>query len=156
MHRKIAALSIATAILIGSVTAGVAQAAGPTRSGDAYTDTYFDDYIYELCGIETMTTLTERWTRTEFPAGSSTLQVVRTFVPEDPRIPVEKGSGMSFTAPDGSRRVIGKPIQLFDQQGGVTTLDAGVAVFDGDGQLVDVHGRHDFISDGDEAALYCP
>ena len=156
MHRRIAALSFSAAVLIGTVAVGAAQAAGPTRTGEAYTDTFFDDFIFELCGITTMTTLTERWTLTEYADGSATLHVVRTFVPDDVRIPIEKGAATSFIGADGSRRVTGKPIQLFDRHGGVTTLDAGVAMFDSTGELVDARGRHDFILAGDEEALYCP
>ena len=156
MHRRIATLAFSTAILVGSLTAGIAQAAGPTLIRDAYTETFFDDFLFDLCGISTMTTVTERWTRKEFPDGSTTLQTVRTFVPDDERIPIEKGAATSFIAPDGSRTVVGKPLQLFDRNGGVTTLDAGLVMFNADGDLTTVRGRHDFIVDGDEAALYCP
>ena len=103
-----------------------------------------------------MTTVTERWTLKIYPDGSEVFHDVRTFVPADRRIPVEKGAGRSFTALDGSRRVVGKPIQLFYPDGGVKTLDAGQAIFDANGDLVDVRGRHDFITGADEAELYCP
>lgn len=157
MNRRIVGLSIAAALTLTALGGTAAQAAAPIRMSDAYTETFFDDFIFELCGIETYTTLTERWTLTIHRDGSEVLHVVRTFVPADARIPVEKGAATSFNAPDGSRRVVGKPIQLFYPGGGVKTLDAGVAIFDEHGALVDARGRHDFIlGTTSEADLYCP
>lgn len=157
MNRRIVGLSIASALVLGVVGGTAAQAAGPVRISDAYTDTFFDDFIFDLCGIETYTTVTERWTLKVYPDGSEVFHNVRTFVPDDPRIPIEKGAATSFNAPDGSRRVVGKPIQLFYPDGGVKTLDAGQAIFDEHGDLVDVRGRHDFmVGSTSEADLYCP
>jgi hypothetical protein len=157
MNRRVATLSLASALLLGVANGTAAHAAEPVRMSDAYTDTFFDDFIFDLCGIETYTTATERWTLKVYPDGSEVLHSVRTFVPADPRIPVEKGAATSFNAPGGSRRVVGKPIQLFYADGGVKTLDAGQAIFDEQGDLTDVRGRHDFIAGStSEADLYCP
>ena len=156
MNRRTAPLALCAAALLGAIGAGGVQAARPERISDAYTETFFDDFIFELCGIATLTTVTERWTLTIYPDGIEVFHNVRTFVPDDSRLPIEKGAATSFTAPDGSRRVVGKPIQLFYPGGGVKALDAGQAIFDANGDLVDVRGRHDFIVGGDEAALYCP
>ena len=157
MNRRIVGLSIASALVLGVAGATPAQAAGPVRISDAYTETFFDDFIFDLCGVETYTTATERWTLKVYPDGSEVFHNVRTFVPDDPRIPIEKGAATSFNAPDGSRRVVGKPIQLFYADGGVKTLDAGQAIFDEHGTLLDVRGRHDFIvGAASEADLYCP
>ena len=156
MTRSIVTRAISAALLVVALGAGNVQAAGPEQISDSYTDTFFDDFIFELCGIETMTTVTERWTLKIYPDGSEVFHDVRTFVPADRRIPVEKGAGTSFTALDGWRRVVGKPIQLFYPDGGVKTLDAGQAIFDANGDLVDVRGRHDFITGSDKAELYCP
>ncbi|MBA2321042.1 MAG: hypothetical protein H0V89_07795 [Deltaproteobacteria bacterium] len=157
MNRRIVGLSFASALVLAVGVGTAAQAAGPVRISDAYTDTFFDDFIFDLCGIETYTTVTERWTLKVYPDGSEVFHNVRTFVPDDPRIPIEKGAATSFNAPDGSRRVVGKPIQLFYPDGGVKTLDAGQAIFDEHGDLVDVRGRHDFIvGSTSEADLYCP
>jgi hypothetical protein len=157
MNRRIVGLSIASALILGVAGATATQAAGPVRISDAYTETFFDDFIFDLCGIETYTTVTERWTLKIFPDGSEVFHSVRTFLPDDSRIPIEKGAATSFNAPDGSRRVVGKPIQLFYPDGGVKTLDAGQAIFDEHGNLSDVHGRHDFIVASTAGAdLYCP
>ena len=157
MNRHIVGLSIASALVLGVAGATPTQAAGPARISDAYTETFFDDFIFELCGVETYTTVTERWTLKVYPDGLEVFHSVRTFVPDDPRIPIEKGAATSFNEPDGSRRVVGKPIQLFYPDGGVKTLDAGQAAFDEHGALVDVRGRHDFIVEStSEADLYCP
>jgi hypothetical protein len=157
MNRRIIGLSIAVALALTALGGTAAHAAAPVRISDAYTDTFFDDFIFELCGIETYTTVTERWTLTIHSDGSEVFHNVRTFVPADSRIPIEKGAATSFNAPDGSRSVVGKPIQLFYPDGGVKTLDAGMAIFDEHGALVDVRGRHDFIvGSSSEADLYCP
>lgn len=155
MHRRTATLSIVAALVIGSVATASAQAAGPIRESDAYTERFHDGLILELCGIDTWTTLIERWTWKLYPDGSEMLQVTRTFIPDDPRIPIEKGAGISFTAADGSRLVIGKPLQLFEPDGGVRILDAGIAAFDADGRLVLARGPHPSL-DADLVELYCP
>jgi hypothetical protein len=109
-----------------------------------------------MCGIDTFTTVTERWVLTTWADGSQTFRATRTFVPEDPRIPVEKGAGIAFFAPDGSATVVGKPIQLFRTDAhGVWLLDAGRVMFDADGNLVDVRGPHPSL-DVDLAEYYCP
>lgn len=153
MTRRAIHAAAAAALLLVALTAGVAQAGGPTRIGDAYTETFEDDFILDLCGIETLTTVTERWTLKEFPDGSATLHTVRTFVPHDPRIPIEKGAATSFFAPDGTQRVVGKPIQLFPQDGGgVLILDAGWVEFGAD---ITVRGPHPWL-DADPADYFCP
>jgi hypothetical protein len=134
------------------------RTAGPARRGwrpDTYTDRFFDDFIFELCGIETFTTLTERWTFKEFADGSVTLHVVRTFVPDDPGIPIEKGAGTSFIAPDGTRRVVGKPIQLIGSDGGVRILDAGWIELDEQGNVLAMRGPHPSYGI-DLTPYYCP
>jgi hypothetical protein len=156
MNRRALTLAVATALVVGAVGAGVVQARGPVQTRDAYTVTFHDDFIFDLCGIDTMTTLTEHWTFKEFSDGSATFHGTRTFTPEDTRIPIEKGAGTSFIAPDGSRRVVGKPIQLISQNGGgVRILDAGWIEFDAVGDVRDVRGPHPFVT-ADVAEYYCP
>ena len=87
--------------------------------------------------------------------GSEVVHVVRTFVSEDPRLPVEKGAGTTFIAPDGTRRVVGKPIHLIGPDGGVRLLDAGWVEFDPDGNISDVRGPHSSL-DVDLRDYYCP
>ncbi len=149
------ARSGAIAILLGLLSVGAVAAAGPTRVADAYTDVFFDDFIYELCGIETFTTVTERWTLKEFPDGSQILHVNRRFVPDDPRLPVEVGAGTSFLAPDGTKTVVGKPTQLFYANGGIRMLDAGRVIFGPGGDIVSRRGHIESLG-VDLAPFYCP
>jgi hypothetical protein len=69
--------------------------------------------------------------------------VVPTFVPDDPRIPIERGAATAFVAPDGTRTVIGQSIQLFGPDGGIRLLEAGLVEF---GDELVVHGRHDELT----------
>lgn len=147
------AIAVVGAVLGG--TGAPAAADGPIVTKGGGTETFYDDFLYDLCGIATETTLTETWSHKQFADGSETLQVTRTFVPADPRVPIEKTAGMSFTAPDGSRRVVGKPIQLIDQRGGgVRLLDAGWVTFDSSGDIVGLRGPHPFLST-ELATAYC-
>lgn len=150
--------TVGAAILsLAVVGGGVASAAAPViREGDAYTDRFFDDFIFDLCGIATWTTLTERWTYKEYADGSFVFHNVRTFVPDDVRIPIEKGAGTSFGAADGSRVVIGRPTQLSYRDGrGTLVLDAGRGVLDANGDLVEVNGKaNSWLVD--PADVYCP
>jgi hypothetical protein len=142
------------ALMVAGTGTAVAAGGAPVVTQGGGTETFADDFILDLCGIETETTLTERWTLKEFPDGSETLQVTRTFVSADPRIPIEKGAGTAFTAPDGSRRVVGTPLHLIGPHG-VRILDAGQVVFGPDGEIVSMRGPHPSL-DTDPAEYYCP
>ena len=155
MNRRSIIVCVAAALTLTVATTAAVQAAGPEVERQSYTDRFQDDLILELCGIETWTTVTERWSSKVYPDGSEIFQVVRTFVPDDPRIPIEKGAGTAFFAPDGSRRVVGKPIQLFRPDGGVMLLDAGLIEFDPDGNVIAARGRQPSL-DADLADSYCP
>jgi hypothetical protein len=78
------------ALLMG---AAVAEGAGgkPVIERGSFVEPFADDFIFEACGIETTTTLTQRFEVTTFPDGSQQIHVTRTFVSDDPRIPIEKG-----------------------------------------------------------------
>lgn len=156
MNRRALMLSLTVALALGAMTAGAVQASGPLRDGDSYTVTFYDDFIFELCGIDTLTTLTERWTFKEFADGSAIFHVTRTFVPDDTRIPIERGAGSSLIEPDGSRVVVGKPTQLFDRHGGIRLIDAGRAVFDEFGEVVSISGQSVSLGADDLAPYYCP
>lgn len=156
MNRRAATLSVTLAIVLAALSASAVQAGGPIRDGDSYTVTFYDDFIFELCGIDTFTTLTERWTFKEFADGSAIFHVTRTFVPDDPRIPIEKGAGSSLIAADGSRVVVGRPTLLFDPDGGVRLIDAGRAVFDEFGEVVSISGHGVSLVVDDLAPYYCP
>lgn len=146
---------VVAALVGGASPAVAAESSGPTITRGGSEETFSDDFLLDLCGIAADVTLSERWTLKEFPDGSETLQVVRTFTSSDPRIPLEKGAATSFNAPDGSRVVVGKPVQLFDPDGGVLQLDAGWIAFDPIGDPADMRGPHTF-HDLDPADLYCP
>jgi hypothetical protein len=151
-HRVVASGALALGIVAAGSTA--AFAAGPEIEHGANQETFFDDFIFELCGIETMTTVTEHWTLWTYADGSQRFQTSRTFVPEDPRIPIEYGSGMSTFDPDGTQTVHGSPIRLRSQDGGggIVLRDAGYIRF---GDPITVHGPHPFL-DIDVAEVYCP
>ena len=145
---------MATAFLV--LPAAPAVAEGPVIERASYVERFEDEYILDLCGIETWTTVTERWSSKKFPDGSEIFHVVRTFVPDDPRFPVEKGAATSFFAADGSRTTVGKPLQLFDPEGGGTLLmGAGRAIFDANGDLIAATGQRAAL-DADLADYYCP
>ncbi len=153
MNRRTFFISVTFALVLGVMSAGVAQAGGPLRISDSYTETFFDDFIYELCGIETFTTVTERWTLKKYPDGSAILHVNRYFVSEDPRIPRERGAGTSFFAPDGTQTTVGSPTRIFATDGrGLLLLDAGRVVF---GEEITIRGHVESF-DVDLAEYYCP
>jgi hypothetical protein len=148
-------LTIATAMGLTTATATAASAAAPERERGSFVGTSEDEFIFDLCGIRTQTTWTQHWSSTVYTDGSEVVHVVRSFVSEDPRLPVERGAGTTFIAPDGTRRVVGKPIHLIGPDGGVRLLDAGWVEFDPDGDLSDVRGPHPSL-DADLREYYCP
>lgn len=153
MNRRALTLAVAVALVLGALSAGAVHAGGPVRTSDSYTDRFFDDFILELCGIETFTTVTERWTLKEFADGSAILHVNREFIPDDPRIPIERGAGTSFFAPDGTKTAVGRPTQLFAQDGRrLLLLDAGRVVF---GDEITIRGHVESLG-VDLAPYYCP
>jgi hypothetical protein len=150
-RRSVLALALAGSVLFGA--AGSVMAAGPTIERGSTNDTFFDEFLFDLCGISTMTTATEHWTLKTFPDGSQQFHTSRTFVPHDVRVPIEKGSGMGFFTPEGVQTVLGRPLHLISQQGGGTVLlDAGRVTF---GDELDVRGPHPSL-DMDLVDLYCP
>jgi hypothetical protein len=144
---------VTTALVL--LPAAPSVAIRPDIERASYVDRFQDDFIHDLCGIETWTTVTERWSSKTFADGSETFHVVRTFVPDDPRIPIEKGAATSFFAADGSRTVVGTPIHLKRRDEGTFLIDAGRALFDAEGNLISVHGPHPSL-DADLAEYYCP
>jgi len=154
MRRFATYATLAAAALVG-LTSAPAAADRSDIERDSYVDRFEDDLFLDLCGIETWTTVTERWSLKQFPDGSEIFHVVRTYVPDDPRLPIEKGAGTSFFAPDGSKTTVGKPIHLIGPDGGTTLLDAGRAVFNAEGDVISVNGPHPSL-DADLAEYYCP
>lgn len=148
-----AALVVATAGLLYPTATQATAASGPTIEHNQIEERFFDDFIADLCGIETFTTLTQTFTVMDFPDGSEQVHVVRIFMPDDPGLPIERGAGTTFITPDGTSTVVGKPIQLIGPDGGVRLLDAGLVTF-GDELLV--HGPHPSLEAEDLAPYYCP
>lgn len=154
MQRSAAVVTFVAVALLG-LSAAPAAAERPNVQRDSYVDRFQDDFIMDLCGIDTWTTVTERWSLKTFADGSQTFQVVRKFVPDDPRIPIEKGAGTSFFGADGSKTVVGKPTHLLGPDGGTTLIDAGRALFDAHGNLTAANGPHPSL-DADLVEYYCP
>jgi len=154
MQRLITSVTAVAAALL-ALSATPAAAERPDIERDSYVDRFHDEFILDLCGIDTWTTVTERWSSTKFNDGSEIFHIVRTFVPDDPRIPIEKGAGTSFFRADGSKTVVGTPIHLFGPKGGTTLIDAGRALFDAEGNLTSVNGPHPSL-DADLVEYYCP
>jgi hypothetical protein len=146
---------VSTTLAIAALTAGAggALAGKPdaVHSG-TYTDTFEDDFIFDLCRIETMTTVTERWTLTTYADGSQRFTNSRKFVPADVRIPIEYGAAMSTWDANGVQTVHGSPIRLQHRGEGIILLDAGFVTLSDDPT---VHGPHPSL-DLDLAELYCP
>jgi hypothetical protein len=144
------------AFAIGILAAGAtsALAAKPvTEHQGKESVTFFDDFIFELCGIRTMTTVNENWTLTTYADGSQRFTDSRKFVPADKRIPIEYGAGMSTFDVNGVQTVHGSPLRLRSQQGGgIVLLDAGSVRF---GDDITMHGPHPSLG-LDLTPYYCP
>ena len=147
--------AMAAAVIALVMGAAVAEGAGgrPVIERGSFVERFADDFIFELCGIETTTTLTQRFEVTTFPDGSQQVHVTRTFVSDDPRIPIEKGAGASFIDANGVRTVVGTPIHLIGPDGGTRLLDAGLVTF---GNELDIRGPHPSLLVPDLAPYYCP
>lgn len=147
-------VSVTVTAVLACTVAGPASAAPPTIDRGSFVETFTDYFLLDLCGILTQTTQTQRWSTKRNADGSETVHVNRTFVSADRRFPVEKAAGVTFTAPDGSQRVVGKPIQLIGPHG-VRLIDAGWVAFDADGAVSTIRGPHPSL-DANLADFYCP
>lgn len=87
----------------------------PAVEREVIEDTFFDEFILDICGVETNTTLTQRITTTTFPDGSQTVHVVAEFVPDDRRIASERDAFTDVVAPDGTLTTKGLAIRLCRQ-----------------------------------------
>jgi hypothetical protein len=151
IRRTLIAGTLALATL--AIGAGGALAAKPeSEHSGQFRETFFDDFIFDLCGIATMTTVTERWTLTTYADGSQRFTNSRKFVPADTRIPIEYGGAMSTWDANGVQTVHGSPIRLQRRGEGVILVDAGFVTLSDDPT---VHGPHPSLG-LDLAALYCP
>lgn len=156
MKRKLAgpAVVIAALAVIATAPAAMAGASGgkPTVEREVINVTFFDDFILDICGVATNTTLTQRTTTKTFPDGSQTVHVNAEFVPDDPRIASERNAFTDRIAPDGTLTTGGLAIRLYRKGEGTVIRDAGWVRFLEDGLVV--RGPHPFL-ETDPADVYC-
>lgn len=155
----VASALVLSAIAAAPVAAELATGGGgtPIVEHAEYVDYLApDDFFIDLCGIVTNTTVREVDTLKTWPDGSQSFHVERSFVPDDPRLPTERGAGTAYFSPDGTMTAItGKPLQLIGPDGGVRALDAGLTLLGGPTVLH--HGHLDVgIDDTDLTRFYCP
>jgi hypothetical protein len=154
-RRKGAFIAVVAVAALAAIAAPPAMAAGggkPTIEREVIEETFFDDFILDICGIETDTTLTQRTTTKTFPDGSRTVHVNAEFVPDDPRIASERNAFTDKIAPDGTVTTIGLAIRLYRKGEGTIIRDAGWVRFLEDGLVV--RGPHPFL-ETDPADVYC-
>ena len=154
MKWKLAGRVVVIAALGVVATAPAATAAGgkPTVEREVVNETFFDDFILDICGVATNTTLTQRTTTKTFPDGSQTVHVNAEFVPDDPRIASERNAFTDRIAPDGTLTTGGLAIRLYRKGEGTVIRDAGWVRFLEDGLVV--RGPHPFL-ETDPADVYC-
>ena len=150
--QALTALVVTYGVAASATPAYAATGAAPTHERGSSVEVFADDLILDLCGIETTTTLTQRFETTTFPDGSQQVHVTRTYVSADPRIPIEKGAGTSFYTADGIQTVKGTPIHLISDRGTIL-IDAGQVTF---GDELDVRGPHPSLFVPSLAPYYCP
>ena len=154
MKWKLAGRVVVIAALGVVATAPAAMAAGgkPSVEREVVNETFFDDFILDICGVATNTTLTQRTTTKTFPDGSQTVHVNAEFVPDDPRIASERNAFTDRIAPDGTLTTGGLAIRLYRKGEGTVIRDAGWVRFLEDGLVV--RGPHPFL-ETDPADVYC-
>lgn len=153
MRMRGTAAAIAVAALAAAAT-GPAVAAGgtPEIERETFEVTFFDDFIFDLCGVETMTTQTQTTTIKTFPDGSVTEHVNVEFVPDDPSIASERYGRTNMFAPDGTQTIVGLAIRLYRKGEGTIIRDAGWLRVEEDGLVI--RGPHPFL-ETDPATVYC-
>jgi hypothetical protein len=127
----------------------------PTIEREVIKETFFDDFIFDVCGVETMTTQRERNIIKTFPDGSVKVHRKVSFVPDDPRIASERFARTDFFAADGTLTIVGLAIRLYRKGGGGTIIrDAGWVRISDEGEVT--RGPHPFLEGGSAAEdLYC-
>lgn len=157
--RRIAACGAALAVLAAVLaptavaTPGTGGHGGkPTVERESITVTFFDDFIFDICGVATDTTLRQRTTTKTFPDGFQTVHVNAEFVPDNPAIASERNAFTDRVEPDGTVTTVGLAIRLFRHGEGTIIRDAGWVRFLEDGLVI--RGPHPFL-ETDPADVYC-
>lgn len=154
--RGLAPLALAAALLavVASTvaTATARQGGRPVVEREVVKETYVDDFIFDICGVETNTTSTQRTTTQTWPDGTETVHIFAEFVPEDPSIATERFSRTDIYEPDGSVTIKGLAIRLYRHGEGTIIRDAGWLRVLEDGVVV--RGPHPFF-ETDPADAYC-
>jgi hypothetical protein len=138
---------------IASPPASAADGGQPVVERDVIHETFFDDFILEICGVETDTTQTQRTTIKTFPDGSQTVHRIAEWVPDDPSIANERWGRTDRIAPDGTLTIVGLAVRLYRQGEGTIIRDAGWVRVLEDGQVV--RGPHPYLGSTDPADVYC-
>ena len=148
-------LAATAAALLAAFAATPAMAAGgkPTFEREVIEETFFDDFILDVCGVATNTTLTQRTITKTFPDGSRTIHKNAEWIPDDPRIASERWGRTDRIAPDGTLTIVGLAIRLYRQGEGTIIRDAGWLRLAEDG--LTVRGPHPYFLDTDPADVYC-
>jgi hypothetical protein len=149
----ITAAALATTAAAASASGDAARHGGaPDVEREVSEETYFDEFIFDLCGIATQTTETQRLTIKTYPDGYETVHVNAQWVPDDPRIASERYARTDIFELDGSLTIKGLGVRLYRKGEGTTIVAAGWVNFSEDGVVG--RGPHDFL-DMDPADLYC-
>ncbi len=152
---RIARLTIVGTLALGGLaigTPGVPAAPPEHERSGRFVDTFADEFILDLCGIETMTTVTGPWTLTTYADGSQRFQTSRKYVSADPRLPIEYGAGMASFDVNGVQTVNGSALRLRRPGEGIILLAAGHAIFSDDPTI---RGPYPF-PEIDLVDFYCP
>jgi hypothetical protein len=152
MKLRVKLLATAGVALTALWPAASAPAARPTVERSTLTETYADDFIRDVCGVETMTTLTQRLVIRTYADGTEVVHVNARYVPADPSIAAEQLSRTDRIAPDGTLTITGLAIRLSRKGEGTLIRDAGWIRFFEDGVLT--RGPHEFYG-ADPADFYC-
>jgi hypothetical protein len=150
---------VAGIVLLAAPASADAAGGRPEVVRVTTTETFADDFTREVCGIDTMTTLTEKLVIQTWPDGREHVHASWSYVSDDPRVSTEIAHRSDFYAADGSTTTItGVPLRLVDPVTGRTLAkDRGRLVVAPDNTVLSVSGPHDFfIGDEDPATYYCP
>jgi hypothetical protein len=162
LRRLVAPGAALTVLAVAATTSAAVAAPGtggpgghggkPTVERESFTETFFDDFIFDICGVVTDTTQRQRTTTKTFPDGFQTVHVNAEFIPENPAIASERNAFTDVIQPDGTLTTVGLAIRLFRHGEGTVIRDAGWVRFL-EGGIV-VRGPHPFL-ETDPADVYC-